>query len=146
MTRRSLGKENTGGRGARNIGPDKRSGFSERCLSLGLPWRSRAATSPQDFGGAGRSLLRECRPTGPPAGPRECARCQLLWGPTLPHRLQPQEEKTGVLPRCSAAQCGGRCASEPRRLQQRPSRSAQTRRALRRRGAQRSRLCQRQPP
>ena len=34
MTRRSSGEESTGRRGARNVGLDKGSGFSESCMSL----------------------------------------------------------------------------------------------------------------
>ena len=64
MTRRSLGEENTGRRGARNVGLDERSGFSERCMSL-----SRHRQASEDCPGV-LALQRDSKALEEPVGLR----------------------------------------------------------------------------
>ena len=98
MTRRSLGKENTGGKGAKNIGPDKRSGFSEHYLSLSrhrqasedcpgvLALQRHSKTLEEPVGLCSGSVARPGRQQAPESEVKDSitnsdVMIRLIWGP-----------------------------------------------------------------
>ena len=85
MTRRSSGEESTGRRGARNVGLDKGSGFSERCMSL-----SRHRQASEDCPGV-LALERDGKTLEEPVG---------LWSGSVarPGRQQAPESVPGATP------------------------------------------------